>query len=192
MNVQETNLSFQAPQSIVGERRVLNCDICGRQIVGQAFKVKVEGAKMLVCRSCQALGKPYQDEPIPRPAPLPSFAARVRLSRIPVKRPAELPKEIEELDVAENFAALVRKARMKLGWSQEELATKVKEKLSVIQKIETGKITPDTQLCRRLQHELKIKLLVPRKETPPPKISAPAEITLGDIVKIKGKADTSL
>ena len=160
--------------------------------MGQAFKVKVEGAKMLVCRSCQGLGKPYQEEPMARPSPPPSFAGRVRLSRIPVKRPTELPKEIDELDVAENFAALVRKARMKLGWSQEDLATKVKEKLSVIQKIETGKITPDTQLCRQLQHELRIKLLVPRKETPPPKISAPAEVTLGDIVKIKGKADSSL
>ena len=169
----------------------MNCDICGRQIVGQAFKVKVEGAKMLVCRNCQALGKPYQDDPVPQPLPQPSFRIPVRLGRIPTKRPTELPKEIEELDVAENFSGLVRKARMKKGWSQEDLAKKVKEKLSVIQKIETGKITPDTQLCRQLQHELKIKLLVPRKEMPPPKASAPAEITLGDIVKIKGKADIS-
>jgi len=81
---------------------------------------------------------------------------------------------------------------MKLGWSQDDLAKKVKEKLSVIQKIETGKITPDTQLCRRLQHELKIKLLVPRKEAPAPKISTPTELTLGDIVKIKGKPEGSL
>jgi len=78
---------------------------------------------------------------------------------------------------------------MKLGWSQEDLARKLKEKLSVIQKIETGKVTPNTQLCRQLQHELKIKLLVPRTETPPPKTTTPAEVTLGDIVKIKGKAE---
>ena len=111
------------------------------------------------------------------------------MPNIPQRRPAELPKEIEELDVAENFPELVRKGRMKLGWSQEDLAMKVKEKLSEIQKIETGKITPETRLCRELQHELKIKLLVPRKETPAPKVSAPSEVTLGDIVKIKGKAE---
>jgi putative transcription factor len=115
----------------------------------------------------------------------------VRLPRIPTRRPAELPKDVEEFDVAENFSDLVRKRRMKLGWSQEELARRVKEKLSVIQKIETGKISPDTQLCRLLQHELKIRLLVPRKETPSPKIAAPAEVTLGDIVKIKGKPEGS-
>ena len=167
----------------------MNCDICGREIVGQAFKVKVEGAKLMVCRNCQGLGKPYQEDPLPR-APRPT--GFVRMARPLERRPTELPKEIQDLDVAENFSELVRKRRMKLGWSQEDLAKKVKEKLSVIQKVETGKITPDTQLCRQLQHELKIKLLVPRKETPAPKTSTPAEVTLGDIVKIKGRADGSM
>jgi putative transcription factor len=170
-----------------GEVLGLNCDICGREIVGQAFKVKVEGAKMLVCRNCQALGTPYQEDPAPQRARSAGF---VRSPRLHERRPVELPKEVEELDVAENFSDLVRKRRMKLGWSQEDLARKVKEKLSVIQKIETGKITPDTQLCRRLQHELKVKLLVPRKEAPAPKIATPAEVTLGDIVKIKGRPDS--
>ena len=166
----------------------MNCDICGREIAGQAFKVKVEGAKMLVCRNCQALGKPYQEDPAPQ-RPRSTSTGFVRLPRLPEKKPAELPKEIQELDIAENFSDLVRKRRMKLGWTQVDLARKVKEKLSVIQKIETGKITPDTQLCRQLQHELKIKLLVPRKEAPAPKTATPAEVTLGDIVKIKGRPD---
>jgi len=146
---------------------------------------------MAVCRNCQGLGKPYQEDPIPQ-HPGSGPASFVRLARIPERRPVELPKEIQELDVVENSSDLVRKRRMKLGWSQEELADKVKVKLSVIQKIETGKITPDTQLCRRLQHELKVKLLVPRKEAPAPKIPAPAEVTLGDIVKIRGKPDGAI
>ena len=166
----------------------MNCDICGKTIVGPAFKVKVEGAKMVVCRNCQALGKPYQEDRIVS-RPQPSFARPIRQPWVHATRPTELPKELEELDIAENFSDLVRRRRMKLGWSQEDLARKLKEKLSVIQKIETGKVTPNTQLCRQLQHELKIKLLVPRTETPPPKTTTPVEVTLGDIVKIKGKAE---
>ena len=163
----------------------MNCDICGREIVGPAFKVKVEGAKMIVCRNCQRLGKPYQEDPVlqqPRPG-------IIRVTRVPIRRAPELPKEIQELDIAENFADIIRKKRMKLGMSQEELAKRVKEKLSVIQKIEIGRIAPETQLCRELQHELKIKLLVPRKETPAPKTAALGEVTLGDIVKIRGQRD---
>ena len=163
----------------------LNCDICGREIIGPAFKVKVEGAKMLACRSCQRLGEPYQEDPVPQ-QPRPGI---IRLPNPSIRRTPELPKDIQELDVAENFADIIRKRRMKLGISQEELAKRVKAKLSVIQKIETSKIAPDTRLCRELQHELKIKLLVPRTETPPPKTAPLGEVTLGDIIKIKGQRD---
>jgi putative transcription factor len=95
---------------------------------------------------------------------------------------------MEELDIAEDCAKRVRQQRMKMGLSQEELAKRVKEKLSVLQKIETGKISPDTKLCKELEHELKIKLLVPRKEaTELPESKAPSEITLGDIIRIKDR-----
>lgn len=160
----------------------MNCDICGREIVGLPFKVKVEGAKILACRNCQRLGKPYLEEPAPQ-QPRPGI---IRMPLPHVRRASELPREIQELDIDENFAAIIRKRRMKLEMTQEHLANRVKQKLSVIQKIENGKIAPDTQLCRVLQHELKIKLLVPRKETPTPKTTPLGEVTLGDIVKIKG------
>ena len=163
----------------------MNCDICGREISVQAFKVKVEGAKLLVCSRCQRLGTPYVEEavvkrPLTRGLPPPRAAPR---------RAPELPRGMEELDITEDCAGIVRHQRMKLGLSQEELAKRVKEKLSVIQKIETGKMAPDTKLCRELEHELRIKLLVPRKEiSDVPSASPPAEVTLGDIMRIKGKA----
>jgi putative transcription factor len=162
----------------------LNCDICGREISGQAFKVRVEGAKMLVCGRCRNLGKPYVDEPaVKRP-----LARAVGLPRSVTRKASELPRGMEELDIAEDCANRVRQQRMKMGLSQEELAKRVKEKLSVIQKIETGKISPDTKLCKELEHELKIKLLVPRKETTElPESIAPSEITLGDIIRIKDR-----
>jgi putative transcription factor len=168
----------------------LNCDICGRTIVGPAFRVRVEGAKVLVCSSCQHLGKPYNETAVPmRPYP-----PRLRMPRITHHKAPELPRGMEESEVAENYSNLVRSQRMKLGLSQEELAKRVKERLTVIQKIETGKIAPDTKLCRELEHELRIKLLVPRTATPAPKMGAPADVTLGDIIRVKEKrkpADTA-
>jgi putative transcription factor len=164
----------------------LNCDICGREITGQAFRVTVEGAKMMVCGNCQQLGKPYREDPKP---PRMISAPRMNIQPRPApRRVAELPKEMNELEVAEDFPELVRKHRMKLKLSQEDLANRVKERLSVIQKIETGKMAPNSRLCRALEHELKIKLLIPRKElTDVPKSAAPTEVTLGDIIRVKGK-----
>ena len=167
----------------------MNCDVCGREIVGQAFKVRIEGAKMLVCSGCQHLGRPYQEE---TPVSLRPNAARgLRIPKTTYRKAPELPKGMEELDVAEDYSKRVRHQRMKLGVSQQELAMRVKEKLSVIQKIETGRIAPDTKLCRELEHELRIKLLIPRKEAAPPRTAAPGKVTLGDIIRIKGKSNPS-
>ena len=171
----------------------LNCDICGREIGGQAFRIEVEGAKMLVCHVCQKLGKPYEEEQLPSPRP----QHQTRSPGVPhtptplSKRKVELPKEMAQVDLVEDIAQKVRVNRAKLGLSQEDLAKRVKEKLSVIQKIETGKIDPDIRLCRELEHELKVKLLIPHIETEEmPKGPPPSEVTLGDIIKIKDKTKT--
>jgi len=165
----------------------LNCDICGREIIGQPFRVRVEGAKMLVCNQCERLGKPYEEPPVTARRPL-----RTRpLPSLPRRRAPELPREMHEFEVAEDYGERVRRHRMKSGLSQDVLAKRVKEKLSVIQKIETGKMIPDTRLCRALEHELRVKLLVPRKEVSPvPKTAAPTAITLGEIARIKGESQT--
>jgi len=83
---------------------------------------------------------------------------------------------------------------MKLGLSQEDLAGRVKVKLSVIQKIETGKMIPDLRLCRDLEHELKIKLVTPREaeDMKIPKTEVPEGVTLGDIIHVKGKTKPDL
>jgi len=95
---------------------------------------------------------------------------------------------MDQFDLVDEIPRKVRTYRAKLGLSQEDLAKRVKEKLSVIQKIETGKITPDIRLCRELEHELKVKLLLPHTETEDvPKGPPPSEVTLGDIIKIKDK-----
>lgn len=167
----------------------MNCDICGREIAGPSFKVRVEGAKMLVCSSCRHLGKPYVEEATFPPRP--NVVGAPRFVRIASRRAPELPKEMAELEVAEDYSKLVLRKRMKVGLSQEELAKRVKVKLSFIQKIETGKMAPDSRLCRELEHELKIKLLVPRKEAAVPKSAAPAEVTLGDIIHIKDRTKRS-
>ncbi|MFI5448963.1 MAG: multiprotein bridging factor aMBF1 [Candidatus Bathyarchaeia archaeon] len=176
----------------------MNCDICGRMIVGQAFKVKVEGAKMLVCNHCQALGKPYAEESPPRPpvtiAPriIPS-TTRIAPRYIPRRTP-EIPKGLDDVDIADDYGTKVRRHRMKLGLSQEDLASRVKVKVSVIQKIETGKMTPDLRLCRDLEHELKIKLVTPHEaeDAKVPKTEVPEGVTLGDIIHVKGNTKPDL
>ena len=178
----------------------MNCDICGREISGQAFKVKVEGAKLLVCNHCQRLGKPYEEQPPPNPPTVsfpprtvPGAGAKIVPRRIR-SRTTEIPRGLEDVDIVDDYGDKVRRHRMKLGLAQEDLAARVKVKLSVIQKVETGKMVPDLRLCRDLEHELKIKLLSPREteEMKPSKPEMPEEVTLGDIIHVKGNTKSDL
>ena len=134
---------------------------------------------------CSGLGEPdihTEKYPIPE---------RRRTLGTPVKKKSgenKLPREIEELEIAENFPKMIKEAREKKKMSQQDLAKTVKERLSIIQKIELGKMTPDLKTSRALEHTLRIKLLLPRSETLV-ETNKPDQtgLTLGDVIQYKKK-----
>jgi len=67
----------------------------------------------------------------------------------------------EELELKEDYYKVIKQAREKLGLSQEALGRKINEKPSVIKLLESGKLKPDNMLARKLEHFLKVQLLVP-------------------------------
>ena len=144
----------------------------------------MEGATLIVCQQCSSLGTQLPSFPnrVARPVPVPSH------TRAPIER---LPKEVEESDLIEEYSSIIKEAREKLGLSQQELAFKAKEKVTMIQKIEIGKMLPTMRLSKELEHILRIKLLVPREELeiPAPRRQAPppSGVTLGDVALVRHK-----
>ena len=164
----------------------MHCEVCGRKIIGPPYKAMIEGAKMLVCAECSKLGSVYWEaktEPrmkkVSKRLPQPMIAPR--------KQPPIIVEESVEL--IDDFGAKVRQSREKLGMSHEDLGKKISEKVSVLRKIESGKMTPNNLLIEKLQHALKIKLLVPVSEPKVPSkalaSSRPSVPTLGDIAQVK-------
>jgi putative transcription factor len=100
--------------------------------------------------------------------------------------------------VTDEYANVIKEARSKLGLSQQDLAFKAKEKVTVIQKIEIGKMLPTVRLAKELEHILHVRLLVPAEEVemPVPKnmmVKRPpsSNVTLGDIALVKNKEKQS-
>ena len=105
---------------------------------------------------------------------------------------ASAPPLSEDLELVENFGPRIREARREAELSHEDLGRKIRERVSVLRKIETGKMTPDHLLAQKLEHTFKIKLLVPPSEpkASPGLLSKPRSVTLGEIVRLKkGKAE---
>jgi len=162
----------------------VNCEVCGRQIIGKPHKAVIEGAKMVVCGNCAKLASAYWEETPQR---------RVKrtakpLPRISVSGKKQPPALAEALELVDDFGLRVRRAREEMELSHEDLGRKIGEKVSVLRKIESGKMSPDLMLAEKLEHALKIKLLVPPSEPKAPSValSRPLEVpTLGDVVHLK-------
>jgi len=161
----------------------MRCEVCGRRVMGPPFKANIEGAKMLVCGECAKLGSiVWEDKTEPR---LKKVARRMPVPVLPTRKQPRIPVA-DNLELIDDFGAKIRAAREKLGLSHKELGKRINEKVSVLRKIESGKMTPDNLLIEKLEHALRLKLLVPLSEPKVPAkalASRPASPTLGDILK---------
>jgi putative transcription factor len=165
----------------------LRCEVCGHKIRGSPIRALIEGAKLTVCTECSKHGKIIYDEPALKQVP-----ARRPFTPILAKKPAPRATVDTTREIVEGYDSKIRQAREKLGISHEELGKKINEKASVLRKIETGKMTPNNQLVTKLEHTLKIKLLVPVAEgkvTQQIPKAQNRELTLGDLLQF-GKKGT--
>ncbi|BAW31278.1 MAG TPA: multiprotein bridging factor aMBF1 [Methanothermobacter sp.] len=149
----------------------MRCEICGKKIIGKPIRVKIEGSVMDVCNDCSKFGKIQKQPEKPRKAP------RRRVART-----------IEPVyEVLEDYNRIIREAREKRGWSREDLAKKINEKVSVIHRIESGRMEPDIKLAKKLEKTLKIRILekFEEEETPELRMGSFKGATIGDVARIR-------
>jgi putative transcription factor len=168
--------------------RLLRCEVCGCRIDGKPFNVIIEAARLAVCSECAKHGKICYDEPKQEPVFVKSKPTVV-MARVQAR--TKLPPVDASVELSEDFGSKIRKGREGLGLSHEELGKKINEKVSLLRKIETGKIIPNDRLAATLEHVLKVKLIVPAEEEKFPQTKIPQkpsrELTLGDLMQHKRK-----
>jgi len=131
------------------------CEVCGNPIKTTPRRIMIDGAVLQVCQSCAGRGTPIGP---PAQRRLPSRA-----------RPVTHDLFAEpEFEVDPDYNIIVRRAREKMGLTQEALGRATNVKPSVISHVESKKMKPDLILARTLMHYLKVNLLVPRSELEPP------------------------
>ena len=125
------------------------CELCGRELQGLAYRIRLEGAELIVCPAC-ARGK--------------TIVGTINFSRTQLPRQiktAPKPKKPVEVEqtIVENYGDIIRNAREKMGLTRDMLAAMVGEKESIIRRIEAGQLEPTIELARKLEKVLKIKLV---------------------------------
>ncbi|MGC8999213.1 MAG: multiprotein bridging factor aMBF1 [Candidatus Bathyarchaeia archaeon] len=166
----------------------MRCEVCGRKIHGKPIRAIIEGAKLTVCSECSKHGTIIWEEETKQPPtlkPKPKTAQSQTLKAQAVRKTQTVLENT--LELVDDYDVKVRQAREKLGLTHEELGKKINEKVSVLKKVETRKIKPDDKLAAKLEHALRIKLLVPASAEKVSSITVSKqpsrELTLGDIIQ---------
>ncbi|HIH31611.1 TPA: TIGR00270 family protein [Candidatus Woesearchaeota archaeon] len=142
------------------------CELCGsKQAV---YDSEIEGSLMKVCEDCSKFGK----------------SSRSKKINIVIKE-----KRIEDNEPVfvfmNGYGAIVKRAREKLGLKQEEMAKRLNEKESLLHQIESEHIKPNVDLARKLERELRIKILEEIKDdksNSKPNLTQSRSLTFGDFI----------
>jgi len=168
----------------------MECEVCGSQIYRKAHKVIIDGAKLLVCFDCSQF-TPTQQKPkiegttIQPTQKLPTRSRTPRLGIGSRERSVRQPIISEDSVLVEDYGKRIRQGRELFNLNHEELSRKIGVKISLLQKLETGKMVPDHNLIKKLESTLKIKLLRHSTSIQVDEqmlTNKPSNLTLGDVV----------
>jgi len=184
----------------------LRCEICGKEVDERGTMIEVDGAKLLACAQCRKFGGENKQRPRkPNPVSFSLASARSGEPRTPLSQPTartarKAPERFiepraprrrierlapQEYELIEDYPQIIKQGREALGFSQSELANRIGERLSVIQKLETGKIRPSDVIIDKLNRTLRIALRAPVEDSSVPHDfkKAGTELTIGDVAK---------
>ena len=164
------------------------CEICGKKTKVPTTAVKIEGAEFKTCGDCTKLGTVIEKRPAPvgkaYGTPAPTRYGSTTESQKP--RPKNYFAGLEN-ELIEDYDVQIKKAREAKGLSQEDLALKIKEKASLIKKIERKEIHPEESVMKKLERELGIKLTESFDSSETFQHRQTGSATLGDIAFVKKK-----
>lgn len=142
----------------------MQCDLCGRE--GATQRSNVEGAELVVCQKCAGYGTNLRSAPV----------------QAPQKKIIVAPS-IQQRPIS-NAGDLVKQAREKLGITQKDLALKMNEHQSLLQKVETGH-TLSIDMARKLEKALHITLIEAYQEVKTAPVAATTSgLTIGDLLTL--------
>jgi putative transcription factor len=160
--------------------------MCGTE-VPRTKLVMIEGAAVSVCQRCERFGSGPAVKTKQGQVMVPEVAQRLD-SREKRRRERDVYATGEEKELALDYGERVRKARQKLGISQEDLGKQINEKKGVIVNIENGSMIPDDKVVRKLERALNISLRESLEADGEVGSSTnPGEMTLGDFIKTDKK-----
>jgi len=173
----------------------MQCEMCGKD--ASLKRTKVEGAELKLCDECQAAGEVVETGSSGSSSSSSSGGRSSRSSSgssssgssSSSSSKRRKPRDQQE-SLRPDFDSLVRSARSEKDYTKEELADEIKEKTSVISRIESGSLKPDQRLARKLKKTLDVELYGGSEDISHQTRSSDEDAggaTIGDVASIERK-----
>ena len=120
---------------------MITCELCGRTSEKLVISI-VEGARMNSCENCSKFGNIIKEK---------TFFQN--------NRRFESSFEDTDDDIISNYNIIIKNKREQLNLTQDDLAIKIKEKSSLIRKLERGELKPTIELAKRFEKLFGIRLI---------------------------------
>jgi len=145
----------------------VECTICGKK-TDKLFKIDVEGSVQEVCEACTKYG-----EKIPE---IQTFERAIISKNKPIR--------VEDLFLVENYGKLIREKRKRMGLDRKKFANKIKEKESVIRRVESEEMQPNEALLKKIERFLNINLMEKYENKKYTSKKSGGNLTIGDVLEV--------
>jgi len=149
-------------------------------------KVIIEGVPLEVCTECSKFGKDAtKGEPKKSPEAKPIISQRLEVREKRLKQ-KDIYERAGQEELVPDYGEVLRRARVRAGFTVKDLALKINEKATVLSKVEAGTMRPEDKLVTKLEKELGISL---REKVATVLAARQSDqqrgLTLADLIKIK-------
>lgn len=152
-----------------------SCELCGTE-EDSLTKVKIEGAKLKACSTCEDMGEEVETE---------SKGNQTRKKK-KTKKKNRTKRAGDQKVLVNDYGTRVKESRESEKLSISELADSMNIKASVLKKIEREEFKPDKTLAQSLSKRLDIELYSnPTAYEVEESSTDDREATLGDVADIK-------
>ena len=166
--------------------KVQTCEMCGSETF--TTLVEIDHVELYACSKCAKFGKPVTKRTPP---------VKQRYKRKPTQSPvrqkvstrkAPVKDFLHDKILIDGYGQLIQEARRERGIGRAELALLIKEKETLLARIETEKVIPTDRVIAKIERELDIELKTEiSEEGSSTDDFIPRSTTIGSIAKIKRK-----
>ena len=166
--------------------QVQQCEMCGANAI--TTLVEIDHVELYACPKCAKFGKPV----IKRPkATVQRYAKHTKSSKVKRKPVVKKPPKKDFLHdkiLIDGYGSIIQEARRERGLGRAEFAKLIKEKETLLGRIEMEKVIPTDRIVAKIERELSIDLKTEMTdESSTVDDIVPRATTIGSIAKIKRK-----